>query len=474
MALTFTIAGIDKTSLVQVDSLSITDELNSRNTCTFSLLDTIGAYRPAIGAAVAIADGATKYFTGTIDRIVELQLMGTSTLAYSVECVDYNQVCDRHLVAAVYENQTLKQIVEDIVTDCLTGESITTTNVETGPTITKAVFNYKYVNEVFNELAELTGYSWYIDYDKDLHFFARETNVAPFSLTDDSRNYRDVQVTKTREQYRNKQYVRAGQDITDQQTAEKPTPKPDGVTKTFVLKYPVAQVPTVEVNSVAQTVGIRDVDSGKQWYWSKGDNTITQDNSEAVLTDTDVLEVTYYGLFPILIQTQLDQEIATRVTAEGGSGIYEAIDEDGNIDKQDLAIDKAAGLLRKYGSIPQIVEFETDADGLAAGQLLTINITAHNLNGQYLIDSVAAQDKSGIFLRYRVRALSGESLGGWVEFFRKLAAAGKTYVIRENEVLILVRNLTDQVICGDDFTASSATPESRVGYAMVGFSEVGA
>ena len=475
MALTLTIATVDKSALLQASpALRVTDELNARNTCEFTLVDTSGAYRPDVGAAVEVAEGATVVFAGTIDRIQEGQFLGNSTaLVFACSCVDYNQVCDRHLVAAVYEAQTLKQIVEDIVANNLAGESITTTNVETGPTITKAVFNYMTVAAVFDELAELTGYAWNIDYTKDLHFFSRETNAAPFSLTDSSNNFRALSVTRTREQYRNKQYIRAGYAETATQTLEKPSPAPDGIAQTFVLRYPVAKVPTVLVNSVAQTVGIRDLESGKKWYWSKQDNTITQDIGETPLAVSDVLEVTYIGLYPIIVSSQVDTGITARIAVEGGSGIYEAIDEDASIDDLNLAVDKAIGLLRKYGTIQAVVEFETDDDGLQAGQLIELTLAAHSLSGLYLIDSVQIEDVETATLRYRVRALSGESLGGWVNFFKALAP-GKTFVIRENEVLVLVRSYADGLTCSDTLTASSAAPESRVGTATVGYSEVGA
>ncbi len=469
MATVLTIGGVDKTGLLQVNTLRISDNLNSRNTCDFTLLDPTGAYRPSVGQEVIVTDGGTRRFAGTIDEVQEEQPLGTTALVLQCQCVDYNQIADRHLVARVYENQTIGAIVRDIVMQDLAGEGVTTTKVQDGPTITKAVFNYMSVAEAFNSLAELTGYAWNLDYNKDLHFFARETYVAPFSLSDTSANFRNMTVRQTREQYRNRQYIRAGQDITDPRTESFVG---DGASKTFVLAFPVALVPIVTVNGASKTVGIRSLDTGKDWYWSKGEKEITQDDAAAALASTDTLAVTYQGLFPIILASQADAEISSRATTEGGTGVYEAIEDDQSIDSQTLATQKADGLLRRFGRIPRIVEFETDTGGLVAGQLITINVTAHNLSSQFLIDSVQAQDMAGQFLRYRVRALDGERLGGWVEFFQKLAQAGRKFVIRENEVLILLRRFADAMVCGDSLTVSSAAPESRVGYAAIGFSEV--
>jgi len=470
MAVTLSIAGVDRTSLLQVNTLSISDELNSRNTCDFVLADETGSYRPAVGEEVIITENGTRRFAGTIDDKQEYVLPSTNTLKIRVTCVDYNQICDRHLVARVYENQALGDIVHDIVAQDLAGEGITTNNVQDGPVITKAVFNYMTVAEAFNELAELTGYAWYIDYNKDLHFFSRETNTAPFSLSDTSNNFRYMTVRQTRGQYRNKQYIRAGQDITDLRTEQFVG---DGANKTFVLAFPVAKQPTITVNGVSKTVGIRGVHTnGYDFYWSKGEKEITQDDAASALTSSDTLEVTYQGFFPIILVAQADQEIDDRKATEGGTGIYEAIEDDPNIDSQNLAQQRADGLLRKFGRIPRIVEFETDEGGLAAGQLISIDVTDYNLSGQFLIDSVQANDVKGQFLRYRVRALDGETLGGWPEFFKKLAQAGRKFVIRENEVLILLRRFKDAVVCSDSLTVSSGAPENRVGYLQIGFGEV--
>lgn len=459
-----TIGGIDKTGLYSIGSLSISDQLNARNTCSFSLSDKTGAYRPAVGAEVIITDGATRIFAGSIDSIGEENPLGTAALTLNVECVDYNQIADRHLVARVYEtaNQTLRDIVLDIVAKDLAGEGITTVNVQTGPVIDKAVFNYLSAAEAFNDLAELTGFAWSIDYNKDLHFFARETNLASFSISDALYNCRAITVSRTREWYRNRQLIRAGQDITDSRTENF---KGDGSSKTFVTGFPVAKVPTVTVNAVSKTVGIRGVDTGKDWYWNKGTNEISQDDAGTALTTSDTLAVTYQGFFPIIISSQSDTEISARAAAEGGSGIYEAIEDQPDLDTVELAAEKADSLLRRYGVIPQICEIETDKAGLAAGQLLTINVAAHSITAQYLIESVEIADAGdGDRLRYFVRALSGEAMGSWADFFRKLAAAGRKFVIRENEVLVLLRRFSDAVAFTDSMTSENKISELGEAY----------
>jgi hypothetical protein len=58
--------------------------------------------------------------------------------------------------------------------------------VEDGPAIEKLVFNYvPGIVRRFDEIAELAGYIWYIDYEKRLHFTPKDRNTAPFGSRDD-------------------------------------------------------------------------------------------------------------------------------------------------------------------------------------------------------------------------------------------------------------------------------------------------
>ncbi len=472
--LTITIGGVDRTSKVRIKSLHIDNVLNQqRDTVNLTVGSADASFRPQTGQEIIITDETpARIFAGTIDTVRQ-RPWGAAGLLYELQCVDYTQLLDRHLVARVYTNQTAGAMIRDIIAQDCAGEGLTTVGVQDGPLVDKATFNYVPASQAIQEIVSLVGYAWYVDYGKDVHVFARDANLAPISLSDVSANYLNMRVEQTREQYRNRQYIRAGQDITSPRTEQFPG---DGKTKTFVLGFPCAKMPTVTVNAVAKTVGIRGLETGKDFYWSKSEKEITQDDAAVALVSTDTLAVTYQGLFPIILSSQSDVEISGRAAAEGGSGIYEAIEDDASIDSQTLATQKADGLLRRFGRIPRIVEFETHATGLMAGQLINITNTRHGLTGQYLISRVstrwAGKDATGDRYLRSVQALDGEALGGWVDFFRQLAQAGRKFVIRENEVLILLRRFSDAVVLADTLTATAAALGlAEVGSAVVSFSE---
>ena len=466
------INGVDKTAYLMEDSLVIDSQINSITSASFMLREKVTASTGLVasGNEIIVNMDGTRIFGGPAKVVTEEQPYNASVFFYTVEAYCFGSYLSHHIVSAVYEDQLAGDIIKDIVDDELLSEGFTYTAVEDGPIITKAVFNYVSVQQAFEEISEITGYDFYVDCHKNVHFFTRETNAAPFSLTDAAKNCKTLTITDTHENYRNAQYLRAGQDTTDPQTE---TFIGDSNKITYTLSYPVALVPSISVNGDSKTVGILGIETGKDFYWNKNDRTITQDSAAAVLNSSHVLSVTYSGLFPIVVIAEDTEEISARAAAENGHGRYESIAEDSNIDNLQLAVEKANGLLRRYGKINKIINFTTDQTGLEAGQLLPINLTAHSLDDSYLIESVSINDESGVGLRYSVTALSGETFGGWADFFKKLASRGRNFVIRENEVLILMRFFADNLSFTDTFsTPTSAAPICDVVNAEVGFSEI--
>jgi len=86
-----------------------------------------------------------------------------------------------HLVAYVYQPDDLTptlyagDVIKDIVSRFFVfggvTEGIDTSNVEDGPEIEKFVFNYVPASQAFDDIADLTGYVWYIDYEEKTLFY---------------------------------------------------------------------------------------------------------------------------------------------------------------------------------------------------------------------------------------------------------------------------------------------------------------
>lgn len=474
MALVISINGVDRREdFDKASPVRVSDVLNGRSSIELQTMPVDwDDWEPVDGQSVVLQALSVAEFRGLV-RDPEIVLMrGALGKVMKFSAVSKEAICDRKIVAAIYTNQTLGAIVSDIVTQKLSAEGFTATHVEAGPTIAQFVCNYVTVTEAFNQLSELTGYTWWFDpILNDLRFCARASVVGPTMLTKDNV---DGVVRRSRAgDYRNTQYVRAGVDLTASRTESFVG---DGTSRTFVLGYPAGTVPTITVGGVAKTVGIKGVETGKDWYWNKNESEIVQDAGATPLSAVQTLAVTYQGLFPIVVTTQDDSEIARRATTEGTTGVYERVDDAPEIDTSAWALALGAAKLARFGRIQQELVVTTMERGFRAGQLVTVNMAELGCVGEYLAESVQhvfADDSNPVAT---LTLLSGDTVGGWQAFYRALQAAGRSFVIRENEVLVIARTVTPEVVtCGDSLTTTTpAGPESRIGFAQIGYSELAA
>ena len=443
-----TIDGVDRSAYLGANSWRWASRLEERATCDFELIvkGPTPYYRPLVGEPVIVTLNGTRIFGGMIDNVDEDEPVKGAGVFYTVRCKDYAAILDRFLVARKFDGVPAGDMVTVLVRDYVNAaEGMTTTGVQPGITLGKVVFGYRKASDCIRELATLCGFSWYVDEFKDVKFFERATYYAPFSIVDGSNNYLSLSIKRSGEKYRNVQYIRGGLGVTN---SRQESFKGDGSRQSFPLTFPVAgspaAKPVITLNTgggpAAQTVGIRNLDdpTAYQWYYEARDKTISQRDTDAAIASTDILAVTYVGLFPTLALRQDGAKVAERSSIEGGSGVYQAIETDRSIESEDFAEDKALALIRKYGDIPTELRFSTDEAGLRAGQILTVDLPTRgdDLSAkEFLIESVTARDLEGLHVRYEVIAASGEHLGGWASWFRKLAAAGQDFTLQEGEVI---------------------------------------
>jgi hypothetical protein len=189
-------------------TLSISGSLGTRTAASLQTVD----HPPfvdgvEVGQVVEIRDETSNLiFAGTVDSVEEEIDASKRLRVKRLACVDYTQIADRHLVAYVYkpdeEHPTVSagDVIKDIVARFFVyggvSEGIDTSPVEDGPAIEKLVFNYIPASQAFDDIAELAGYIWYIDYEKRLHFTPKDRNTAPFGLTETSQNWRNLKITE--------------------------------------------------------------------------------------------------------------------------------------------------------------------------------------------------------------------------------------------------------------------------------------
>lgn len=301
-----------------------------------------------------------------------------------------------------------------------------TSTIQAGPLVTSYVVNYKPVSTALDDLAKLAGFYWVIDQYKRLTFAAQSTYTSPFIFDGTQALDGSTFVEDTSPLYRNAQYELGGTEVTSAQTE---TQKGDGSKRVFQTSFPIHSVPSnIHIDAgAAQTVGILGVDTGKQWYWNKGIAQVTQDNSGTVLTSANVLSITYVGEYKVIAYASDTAQQLAEQAVEGGAGVSTGIVEnvvaDASLITASQAFQNAAALLAKYATSGQILTFRTKTPGLAAGQLLTVNLPSPpwSFTGQQVLIESVTITYDDFFFWWDVKALSGPVNSNWVQFFQALA-----------------------------------------------------
>ena len=249
-----TVDGNNRTSLIKYPSLKIKETQDAKaGTCDFRY-EKYGSrtWIPTMEDEIFVYDddrASLKMFAGRIIA-VKPKLTKSETIEYTIKCKDWNVDLDKgDFIAQTYTLQTVQQIIDDIIPG-----GFTTTNVDGGYIVDQIKFNYKHVSEAIQMLADLVGFKWYVDYDKDIHFFAKYKKSAPFDVVDNSPNVigGSVVVDLNNSQLRNKVYVFGGEYVGNSRTENYDG---DGSQKTFPLGNKFSEKPTVTVNGVPQNVG---------------------------------------------------------------------------------------------------------------------------------------------------------------------------------------------------------------------------
>jgi hypothetical protein len=69
--------------------------------------------------------------------------------------------------------------------------------------------------EVMQRLADQLGWYWYVDYERNIHFFPSSSNPAPMVLNATSKNFKNLRITYDSSRLTNRQVVRGGEETSE-------------------------------------------------------------------------------------------------------------------------------------------------------------------------------------------------------------------------------------------------------------------
>jgi len=234
-----TIGGVDRTA--ELSDLTITDNVNNQvDICDFTVEKTpASAYVPELNAEIIITRDSVRIFAGTITSVSD-QLADSNTIRYTVSCTDYTFDLDRKLVTKRYEDTTINDIIDDLLTTY--APTFTMNNVAADIEIGSIAFNRIKLSECLRKLADVVNYQWYVDYHKDVHFFPVNAEEAPFSASEGHFVRDSLTITKDITQLRNIVLVQGGDEPAAERTVKLAG---NGETAEFGTQLKFATKPTV-------------------------------------------------------------------------------------------------------------------------------------------------------------------------------------------------------------------------------------
>jgi hypothetical protein len=451
MSITLTINGTNRVSLVDWKSLKREQILSKEADKLSFLIKKFNGqtYKPTSGDEVVLTIGATKEFGG---YIVEMEEEGEGTVEY-IRCIckDYTHDLDRQLVSKTYEAMTVNAIIADLTTTFASG--ITDNAVNCPVTIDSVTFNYLPISRCLTRLTELVdGFEWYIDYDKDIHFFETASTASAFDLTDTSGNYvyNSLSVREDTHQLRNEVIIRGG--LLTSTTLRTEYLSGDGTKDVFPLATKFANLPTIEVASVAKTVGVENIDpAGFDCYWNYNEKSLKFVTPPA--SGTSNITVTQYPQYPLILQKRNEASIATY-------GLFQHVIVDKNIRDLDTAGLRADVELLRYSTPEKTASFLTYTSGLMTGQTINVQSTIRGIDEDFKVQSIRSYLRTPDTdeLTHEVECVTAEDIGINDILARLLIVNPSDQIeIQEDEFVSRIRQTTESFTIVDSTPTNSKT-----------------
>jgi hypothetical protein len=463
MDITITINNVDRTDDILIGSISKTDAINEEKD---SLSFTVWKYAdrgfiPEVNQDVVLTIDSNIEFGGVITNIKKTIKDGNIVIC-EVSCDDYTQKLDRMLIKMSFTNKTVSYIIGELVSNYATDFS--TNNVDCDVIIETALFNRMTFPECLQKLSEATNYYWYVDYEKDIHFFAKETNVAPYSITDTNGKYIRNSLTLSDDltQLRNAVCIRGGEERGEERTET--YTGTDGQT-TFTLACKFAELPVVNVDDSEVDVGVDNLDKEEDYdcFWSYEQKSL---RFKVDMTGKKV-EVTGIPLWNIIIKIPDPVSIAKY-------GTFEFFKEDKTITSKKEARLYAIAQLKSYKDSVLEGSFKTNTTGLRSGQIININSDLMGVDEDFVIQKITMKLKSNEKAEWSVKLATMRTVG-IIELLQRLIRA-REIKIYDNDNLEYLIQIEDTIESTDSCTYPSsvisppyyyddggATPELNIG-----------
>jgi len=170
---------------------------------------------------------------------------------------------------------------------------VTNPDIGLGSLIPTADYRNTYRSDNLNDLTKRSDYIQNVKPDGSFIFTDHKTVPAPWLLTGNDALVSGLEVEDSADLYRNRQIITGVLDT----VALNETKIGDGTATSWTLKYNVVSMDSMTLNGQTVTFGKKSIDTGKDFYYEVGSNSIASDTEGTLLIVTDELYVSYVGQF---------------------------------------------------------------------------------------------------------------------------------------------------------------------------------
>jgi hypothetical protein len=412
-------------------SLNLSHRVNERSVASFIAVSDM-TKKVNKRALIELYDDDILIFRGLADSIRDKNFPLKNKKIHQISCTDNHSFVDKRSYSKVWINTNASDIVRHIVDNVLYEEGITydINSIQSGEAITKS-FDYKYCNDVLDELADLCGFVWWIDNDKKLFFQDPRSVKNPRPITDVDIKDDSVEYEADLYGFRNVQIIKDAKGHTGTLQDRFFF---DGLEFNITLKYPIYQLISItnEAGIPFNNISLKGEETDATTFaYSEGDNVISIESDNV---NQQLIVINYIGQIPIIGISQNQRNIEDLKTIEGGSGKIENIvsepDTKGNL----ATLQSANSKLERYGRLDQMsISFKTLIQGYDAGELVDINLQSEGVNEEFLIEEVNIYDEVNL-LWYHIKAVRGNIYDSWAKVFTR--ALEREKVKQEKESIL--------------------------------------
>ena len=458
MAKTLTIAAANLLPQYRTGSAHIRETIqNKSSVMNLDIIVKPGETVPREGSEIVFKDGSRFLFGGYISRIMPEETGEGQLFSYAVEASDYSYILNNKIAKRAYTNQTLADIVGDLMSTYVDASyGFTVTNVATGPTIDSITFDHISTRKCLHKLQKLTGYVWWVDYEKNLFFQLPSADAAPEQITDSTSNFQDISISYDTSQVRNAVTVIGSDEGEQSATTVVETFTGDGETRAWELDDKPSSISSIKINGVSKqfSLDLNERDTDVFVYSFSGQSFRLTDAQTTPAGPTpgpaDSIVITYYPRIPIIVEKEDTDSIAFFAAKDGGDGVYEHTVKEASITSKATASVRALQELDEFAMPLVNGQFSTRTSLLsggsifAPGQYLTVNLPTYDIDtdSAFLIQevNVTMEENSGT-TEYIYRVRFGGKLTGVREFLESLAS--ETAEVQNVTEILTLEKLSD-------------------------------